>query len=290
MPGGVLMPSLFFASEGTSVPIAAEPLFSIGGLIITNSMLFGGLVALLVIAIFVFTARRMTVKPSSRFAFFMESVIEFVMYALRGAFNDDMQKVRKFAGLFIAFFVFILLNNLFGLFPGMGGALYVQDEGGVKEAIFRSFTSDANGTFALATITMVTVQFYAIRARGGLGYIKHFFSVMKPWYNPANLFFGPIEILTEFTRLLTLALRLFGVIYAGEVLVHIIAGMSGNFAWIGTVPILMLEIFFSILQAYLFIMLSSVYIQIGTATHDEAHESDHDPSHNSPKMATGEAK
>lgn len=278
----------FFASGSEpTVPVAAEPLFSISGLTITNTMFTGVLVSLLVIWLFVVTARRVQVRPVSKFAFFMENIIEFVVSSLKGNFGDDMQKVRKFAGLFIAFFTFILLNNLFGLLPGFGGAIYVEDQG-VKEAIFRSFTSDLNGTLALATVTMATVQFYSIRARGGFGYIKHFFSVMKPWWNPANLFFGPIEIITEITRLFTLALRLFGVIYAGEVLLHVIAALTGNFSWIGTVPILLMEIFFASLQAYLFIMLSSVYLQMGTTTHED-HDSDHDPSPSHAKMAKGEA-
>jgi F-type H+-transporting ATPase subunit a len=257
-----------------SVPVAAEPLFRVAGTDITNAMLTGAGIALLTILLFVVVARRSQVRPRSRFVFFMETVTEFIVSTIAANFGDDHKKARKFAGLFIAFFIFILINNLSGLLPGFGGAIYAV-HGGVKQALLRSFTTDLNGTLALATVTMATVQFYAIRARGGWGYLAHFFHVAEPWWNPMNIFLGPIEIISETTRLFTLALRLFGVIYAGEVLLHVIAQLTGDFAWAGTVPIVLMEIFFASLQAYLFIMLSSVYLQMGTTTHDESHEPSH---------------
>ncbi len=276
---------LLFASE-EGVPVAAEPLFSIGGFTVTNAMLMGALVGLLVVAVFIIAAYKGTLKPKSKFAYFIESVTEFITVTLAANFNGDNKKARKFVPLFLAFFVFILLNNLFGLLPGMGGTLYAQTDSGVKAALLRPFTTDLNGTLALAAIAIGTVQYYAIRERGLFGHAKHYFSVTTPWWNPMNIFLGPIEIISEITRLITLALRLFGVIYAGEVLLHVITQLTGNFAWIGAVPIVLMEIFFASLQAYLFIMLSSVYLQMGT-THDEQ-TSSHSPTVNT-KQAVGEA-
>jgi F-type H+-transporting ATPase subunit a len=110
---------------------------------------------------------------------------------------------------------------------------------------------------------------------------------MTPWWNPMNFFLGPLEILSELIRLLTLSLRLFGVIYAGEVLLHVVEALSGNFAWAGVVPVILMEIFFSTIQAYLFIMLTSVYLQMATA-HDESHDKQsHSPSVN--QLNNGEA-
>lgn len=277
-----MLAPILFAEEG--VPVAAEPLFKIAGLTITNAMLTGVVVGLIVLAIFFTAAARTKVRPTSKFAYFVESIIEFVTSTITANFNGDDKKARKFAGLFITFFVFIFINNMSGLLPGMGGALYAVNHEGVKQAFLRPFTTDLNGTLALATVTMATVQFYAIRTRGGFGYIKHFFSVTTPWWNPMNFFLGPLEIISEATRLVTLALRLFGVIYAGEVLLHVIAGLTGNFAWAGTVPIVAMEIFFASIQTYLFIMLSSVYLQMGT-THDESH----DPAHATPELKEAKA-
>lgn len=266
-----------FASE-SGVPLAAETVFTVGGFSITNSMLMGLLVAILLIVIFLVTAKYTTAKPTSKFAFFIESSLEFVTSNLRSTFGGDEQKARKFLPLFAALFFFILLNNLFGLLPAMGGTVYVVNDEGIKAALLRPFTTDLNGTLALAIISIATVQYFAIKERGGWGHLKHYFSIMQPWWHPMNFFIGPIEILGELIRLLTLALRLFGVIYAGEVLLHVITGLAGNFAPIAIVPVVLMEIFFSVIQAYLFLMLSSTYLAIGTA-HDKAHGENHQESH-----------
>ncbi len=268
-----------FAAEGTGVPLAAEPIFTIGNFAITNSMLFGALIVFFVSSIFLIAAAKSRVRPVSQFAYFMENVTEFILDTLTNNFSGDEKKARKFLPLFLGLFVFILVNNLFGLLPGMGGSVYVESNG-IQGALLRPFTTDLNGTFALALISIGTVQFFAIKERGFFGHIKHYFSIMTPWWNPMNFFLGPLEILSEIIRLLTLSLRLFGVIYAGEVLLHVVADLSGNFAWAGVVPVILMEIFFSTIQAYLFIMLTSVYLQMAT-TNDEGHnEQSHSPSVN----------
>lgn len=258
-------------------PLAAETIFTVGSFGVTNTMLMGVAVAVILITIFAIAAAKTKVFPKSKYAFFIESVVDFLISTLANNFSGDHSKARRFLPLFLAFFLFILLNNLLGLMPGLGGTVYVESDG-VKAALLRPFTTDINGTLSLAVVAMVTVHYLSIKERGARGYFKHYFTVLQPWWNPMNLFVGLIEVLGEFIRLLTLALRLFGVIYAGEVLRHVITGLSGDFAWAATVPIIFMEIFFASIQAYLFIMLSSVYLQMGTA-HDEPHStesSDHD--------------
>lgn len=263
------MVGLQFASE-QSVPLSAENVINIGNTSVTNSMLTGIIIGSILCILFVSAARKANIKVRSRFSFFVESIIVFVLNTIKNNFSGDEAKARKFVPLFITFFVFILLNNLFGLLPGLGGGIYLEDSG-IKSALLRPFTTDLNGTLALALIAMGTVQVFAIREHGFKGYLQHFFGVMSPWWNPMNFFLGLIEIAGEFIRLLTLSLRLFGVIYAGEVLLHVIMQLSGNFAWIGIVPVLFMEIFFSAIQAYIFIMLSSVYLAMATTKHEEGH-------------------
>lgn len=276
-----------FASE-EGVPLSAEGIFTIGGFTVTNSMLLGLVIGIIICAIFVIGARQAKVRGASRYSFFVENIVSFILSNLKSNFGGDEAKARKFLPLFLTFFIFILLNNLFGLLPGMGGSVYVE-QNGVKEALLRPFTTDLNGTIALALIAMGTVQVYAIKTRGFFPHFRHYFSVMKPWWNPMNFFLGPLEILGEVIRLITLALRLFGVIYAGEVLLHVITQLSGNFAWAGTVPVLLMEIFFSAIQAYLFIMLSSVYLAMATTPIDHG---EHEDSHKSsvPKRAVATSK
>lgn len=261
---------LFFASGGTGVPLAAEPVLNIGGLAITNSMLFGLITGAIVVAIFVAAARRTKLKPTNKFAFAIESLVESVIKLGEDNFGSRAEALKHMP-LLLTLFVVILLGNLSGLLPGVG-SINIGTENGVSP-LLRPFTTDLNATLAMAVLTIGLVQFYAIKELGVFRHIKHYFSVVEPWYNPMNAFIGAIEVLGEFIRIITLSMRLFGVIYAGEVLLHVIGDLAGNLGPIATLPVYFMEIFFSGIQAYLFMMLSMVYMAIAVkndhAEHDE---------------------
>jgi F-type H+-transporting ATPase subunit a len=251
----------YFAAEGSGVPLAAEPVFHVGPLAVTNAMLFGLIIGALVIWLYVSAAKRTELRPKSKFAFAVETIVEFFMNIAVENFGDR-KKALKHLPLLLTLFTFILFANLSGLFPGVGTV--VTSDG---TPLLRAFTTDLNGTLALAILTIGTVQFYAIKELGIVGHLKHYFT-NKPW-NPMNLFIGSIEVMTEFIRIMTLSMRLFGVIYAGEVLIHVMGHLAGNFGWAATLPLYLLEIFFSLIQAYLFVMLTTVYMSIATAHPDD---------------------
>lgn len=272
-----------FAANGPSVPLAAEPVFHVGPLAVTNSMLFGVITGLAVLVIFIMAARKSTLKPKSKFSFAIESLVEFLLNIAVENFSSRKQ-AYKHLPLLITLFTFILFANLSGLIPGVGTVVLATPEGQVP--LLRAFTTDLNGTLALAVLTIVTVQFYAIKELGIVGHLKHYFTD-KPW-NPMNLFIGLIEVMGEFIRILTLSMRLFGVIYAGEVLLHVIGELAGNFGWAATTPVYLMEVFFSVIQAYLFVMLTTVYLSIATAHNSESpeHEDYKDHSNATVKPAT----
>lgn len=263
-----------FASSGTSIPLAAEPIFNIFGLHVTNSMLFGLVMAFLVLMLFTLAVRHSSVWPNSKFTFAIEQLVDFVLKMGEENFGSR-KKALKHLPLLLTLFTFILFSNLSGLIPGVGTINIATPEGEVP--LLRAFTADLNATLGLALLTIGTVQFYALKELGLIKHLKHYFTD-KP-YNPFNLFIGGIEVMGEFIRIATLSLRLFGVIYAGEVLLHVIGELSGNFAWAATFPIYLLEIFFSVIQAYLFMVLSMVYLAIATHDDDEhtADEESHSP-------------
>lgn len=252
-----------FAS-GTGVPLAAEPVFHVGPLAVTNAMLFGIITGIAVLAFFMVAAKRSMVRPKSKFAFAVESIVEFLLNIAAENFGDR-KKALKHLPFLLTLFVFILFANISGLIPGVGTVIAQTPEGEVP--LLRAFTTDLNATLALAVLTIGTVQFYAIRELGIIGHLKHYFT-NKPW-NPMNLFIGLIEVMGEFIRILTLSMRLFGVIYAGEVLLHVIGELAGNFGWAATIPVYFMEVFFSVIQAYLFVMLTTVYLSIATAHNDD---------------------
>lgn len=260
--------------------LSAEKVIDIGPLTISNAYLYGLISAGAVIAILTAAAKRISKKPGGTFASLVELAVEYVINTAAGIMHDRKKAIR-FAPLILSVFLFILMSNWFGLLPGVGS---IQTNG---HPLFRGFTADLNGTLALAVFTIILVQVYAIRELGVLGHLKHYFS-NKPW-NPINLFVGILEILGEFTRMASLSLRLFGNVFAGEVLLVTIASISGYLSPVTTLPFVFMELFVGLIQAFVFTMLTIVYLSV--ATHRSGDE-DAEPStvhspHNEKALAKG---
>jgi F-type H+-transporting ATPase subunit a len=246
----------------TVSPLAPETLFNVGPLAITNSMFTGVLTALLVTAMFLTAAKMSRLWPKSRFAFWVENLVELVLGLIVESFGDKKQ-ARRFFPLLITLFVVILAGNLSGLLPGFDTLTYNH------VSFFRSFTTDLNSTLAMAVFSLTIVQIYAFQVLGVGGRFHYYFT--KKWWKPGNLFIGINELFSELLRLVTLSLRLFGVIYGGEALLSAFLQLTGNFAWAAMVPIMFLEIFFSLVQAYLFMILTSTYL-VMSVSHGDEHE------------------
>lgn len=257
------MINIFFALETT--PLAAEKLFSIGPLAVTNSMFFGVITAIFTISLLLTAAKMSKLHPNSKFAYTFESLIEGIWGVAEGAFGNR-KAALKHLPLLATLFIFILLCNLTGsgLLPGVG--TITVNTGEHTSPLLRPFTTDLNATLSMAILTIGLVQFYALKELGLKGHLKHYFA--SPLYNPMNLFIGINEVFGELLRIITLSMRLFGVIYAGEVLIHAVGDLAGNFGWAATVPTVLLEIFFSIIQAYVFMMLSATYLSVAIGGSD----------------------
>lgn len=255
---------LMFFSSVEVTPLSAETIFKLGPLAITNSMLFGVITALAVVLLLVIASRRSQLYPRVRLAYYLELIVDFIFNIAQESFGSR-EKAMKHLPLLVTLFTFIFISNLSGLLPGVGTVTTQGRDGPIP--LLRPFTTDLNATLAMAILTIGLVQFYAIRELGLGGHFKHYFSE-RPW-RPINLFIGFNEVFGELLRIVTLSMRLFGVIYAGEVLIGAIGQLAGNFAWLATLPAVMLEIFFSAVQAYIFMMLTTTYLSIATAGGEE---------------------
>src|SRR3989344_1007686 len=254
---GFALLSMVFATEA----LAAEGLFNLGPLTITNTMFYGVLMAVLVLTLFGLAARASQLWPKNKLAFWFESITDLIMGMIIETFGGDRKAAMKHFPLLITLFVFILTCNLSGLIPGVGTITYNCTQ------LFRAWTTDLNSTLAMATLALLTVHLYALKEIGGRGYFRHFFSGNLK--NPLNIFIGLNELFGEILRLVTLSLRLFGVICGGEALLFAIAALAGNFAWAATLPIMFLEIFVALVQAYLFMMLTASYL-VMAVSHNES--------------------
>lgn len=263
-----------YLSAFQTEPLSAEHLFNIGPLTITNTMLFGLITSLSVIILLLAAAKYSQLRPLSKLSYAIELLVDFIWGVAAGAFGDRNRALRHLP-LIGTLFIFILIANLSGsgLLPGVGTFTY--HSGGESSPLLRPLTTDLNATLSMAVLTIGLVQFYAIKELGVINHLKHYFTVVfadKPIYNPMNLLIGFIEIFGELLRIVTLSMRLFGVIYAGEVLITAVGHLAGNFGWLATVPTVLMEIFFSIIQAYVFMMLTATYLSVATSGGHEKHE------------------
>ena len=263
----MLMP--FFGLE--TEPLSAQHLFNLGPLGVTNAMLFSVITGVFTIGFLLMAARYSQLHPKSRMAYIIELLIDFIWATAISTFGNR-KTALKYLPLLATLFIFILIGNLSGsgLLPGVG--TITAHTGGVTEPLLRPFTTDLNATLAMAILTIGLVQYNAIKALGIKGHIKHYFA--SPIYNPMNLFIGLNEVFGELLRIVTLSMRLFGVIYAGEVLIAAVSSLAGNFGWLATVPTVLLEVFFSIIQAYVFMMLSATYLSVAIGDQHDEHEDD----------------
>ena len=266
-----------FASEGSGfhIVLKAEELLVIGPFVITNSTLLGFAVAGFIIWLMTKAAKLSTVRPKSMLAQVVEAGCDFIIGTAEGIFHSR-KKAVEYAPMLLTLFFFILLNNWAGLMPGVGTILGRSH--GEAAPLFRPFTSDINGTLALAIVTIVLVQIYAIREMGIKGHLKHYFS-NQPW-NPINLFVGFLEVIGEFTRIMSLSLRLFGNVFAGEVLLGVISKISSMASPVTTLPFIFMEFFVGFIQAFVFTMLTIVFLAVATHHEEsEEHGSDHGETH-----------
>lgn len=257
----------------TNVPLAAEKLFEIASFPITNSFLMTILTSLVLITVAYATTKKIKLVPTG-LQNFMEMVIE-TMYNQASPLLHDKTKV--FLPLLGTFFLFIISANYIGLFPGVGpiGFYQVHDDHQVLVPLFRGINADLNATLGLALISVVATQLAGIRYQGLLGYIKHYFHsplqggiVMLIGGTVIGLIVGVLEVVSEFTKVASLSLRLFGNIFAGE---NLLTTISGIMAFVVPIPFLLLEVLVGFIQATIFFMLTMVFISILITKPEEAH-------------------
>jgi F-type H+-transporting ATPase subunit a len=252
-----------FADSGPIVHVAPAPVFQLGSFTITNSILYGWACAIFLIILFTMVARRVTIRPKGGFTQIVEIGVDFITNLVVGAF-DDKKIGRKYVPFFVTLFFFILFNNWLGLLPMVGEGFQAAGA-----PLLRPFTGDLNGTFAMGVLTMGLVYGASIKEAGGpLKYLRHFF-VGSP-KNPLYFVIGLLEMFTDLTRVLSLSLRLFLNVTIGEIVIAVFSYLGHVIAPITALPFTLLEFLVAALQAYIFVILSVMYLAIAV-NHSSAH-------------------
>lgn len=271
------------------ISISAEPIAEIGGLTVTNSMLTSWLVSgLLIIFALWFHNQLKTIQFNDR-PTNLQSIVELLiegLYNFIQGVTGSLKKTRIFFPLIATFFIFIMFSNWSGLIPGVGTIGFRQSETeevalhkdtptekskapkapnekvSVKTKFvpyFRGPTADINTTLALAIFSVLGIQYFGFKFLG-LHYPNKFFN----FKNPIEFFVGILELFLEFAKIFSFAFRLFGNIFAGEVLLTVMAFLLPLFA---PMPFLLLELFVGFVQALVFSMLTLVFLNLATMHH-----------------------
>ncbi|HET7521130.1 MAG TPA: F0F1 ATP synthase subunit A [Candidatus Limnocylindria bacterium] len=257
------------------VAISAEELFTVGPLHFTNSMV-GALLAsaLLLAAAWVFV-RHPSLVPSR-----VQSLIEFPIEWMANIVSGSTSRWRGYVALVIGLFLMILVANWLSLLPGVGTiGLAHTDEHGVKELVpfVRAAAADLNFTLGLAIVAFIVFVAWGVRINGVGGYLLEL--VGEPRYMAPLMF--PIHLISELSRLVSLSMRLFGNVFAGEVLLATMLALTTAavfilpLAFFVPAVFLLLELLFGAVQALVFALLAMTYITMAIAEHDEGHGDDH---------------
>jgi F-type H+-transporting ATPase subunit a len=254
----------------------AEPLWHIGGFPITNSLLVSWAVVILVI-IFSLSLKLLVKKIPGKIQGAVEMVFEWFLETF-DSITGSRKKSLQFFPLIFAFFIFILFNNWFGLLPGVGTIGQVVEEHGEQILIpyLRGGTADLNTTLALALIAIIASHLFGIFKIGSWHYLNKFINIeafleipkkiMKDptviLVNPIKAFVGIVEVVGEIAKIASLSFRLFGNIFAGEVL---LASMAAMVAWLVPIPFMFLELIVGVIQALIFAMLTLAFLTINTS-------------------------
>jgi F-type H+-transporting ATPase subunit a len=279
------------------IAIAPEVLFTVGPVNVTNSMLMTFIVMGFLLIFGAALARGAKLVPG-RWQSLFEVAASFILDLVESTGGRNFG--RRIFPLVGAIFAFILIANYTGLLPGVGTiGIYRTESAGAEAAapnadenaavdeehadgaqaefvpIFRPPTADLNMTLAMALVTFTTVQVMGIRAHGFRGRIKHM-------ADPPFIF--PIELVSEFGRIISLSARLFGNVLAGEVLLGVMYALA-NVAKVAIIPLLVpvvfivLELLFGTIQALVFALLTAIYITMAAG---DSHGGEHVEAQHSP--------
>jgi F-type H+-transporting ATPase subunit a len=254
-----------FAAGDLHLEITQNTLFTIWGWPITNTWLYGVICAVFIIVGLRLIARRVTIHPKGGIIQVVEFIAEFIRNLVEGAF-DDKKKASKYVPYFLSLFVLFLFVNWLGLLPFTRDALTYHGN-----PLLKPFTADLNFTFAAAVFTMIFVYISSIREAGSFGkYMRHFF-VGSP-KNPLFLFVGLLEMMSDLFRMISLSLRLFLNVAVGEMIIAV-------FQWLGDLggpllgaPIWLFDLFDVTLQAFIFVILSIMYLAVAVNHSGETDE------------------
>ncbi len=251
--------------SGIHIALAAEELGTAAGIPITNTLVMSLIVFAMLAAVAVRYGRKISLIPG-RVQALLELLVEGA-YDYMTTTLESRDLARKYFPLIMTIFLFIAAANVVHFVPGIG-SLTFDNSHGETVPLLRSVNTDLNATLALTIIAVIAIEVAGVAALGFFAYAGKFIN----FSSPLNFIVGLIELVSEVSRLVSFSFRLFGNIFAGEVLI----GVVGFFVpYLLPVPLMAFETFVGILQGIVFAMLVLFFIKLAImmphGEHKEAH-------------------
>jgi F-type H+-transporting ATPase subunit a len=305
--GGIFVPvqpEIAVAAEKLIEEPIVENFLGLGPLYLVNTLPTLAVTLVLLVVIAFFTNR--SLKQSQNTDLVPRGIGNVVEAILEMLYNLTEGSAGKYARMIFPWFatimVYVLFANLLKLIPGfesigvlhhahgegheitaLGGAwslltaAKVEEGGYILAPFFRGISVDLNFTAALAIISVVMIQVIGFRAQG-IGYLSKFFNTRRmfkvPFFGAMDFLVGLLELISEISKILSFAFRLFGNMFAGIVLVAIVAGLLGKFSILPAM-IMMFELFVGVIQAFVFGMLTMVFMAQATQGHGGEEHAEH---------------
>ena len=234
--------------------LGPQVLFTVLGFPVTNTIVTTLVADIIIIAIVIAVRKAFSLYPKG-----IQNCIEMIYEYFYGTIEEVSSKVVVIFPWVLTFFLFIVVSNLLGQFPGFE-TIKVNIAGG-EVPLFKTATSDLNVTAALAVTSIFMCSFYSIKYTGIKNYIGRFINFKM---FPIFLIVGILEFVGEFTKVISLSCRLFGNLFAGE---NVMATISSMFAFGLPLPFMLLELLVALIQAIVFAMLTMAFMSIMIEKH-----------------------
>jgi F-type H+-transporting ATPase subunit a len=261
------------------ISLSPEILFNLGPLPITNSFLWGFFLVIAMILFFVVVAKRMKDVPGP-IQNFVELFLDGAYGFIRSVTGDD-KKTKKVFPFVFTIFVFTLIANLATFIPGQSAFTITRGE--ISVPLFRAIIADYGMVFTLTLLSIMTTQIVAIAVHGPFGYVGKFIN-LKGLYNffkkllkgkldlgllasgLFDVFMGVMDFVGELAKVVSLSFRLFGNIFAGEVLTAVMLFLA---PFIVPLPFMLLGLLSAIVQAFVFSVLTLIYITMASEIEED---------------------
>jgi F-type H+-transporting ATPase subunit a len=251
----------------TPPTLASETIAHIGSFEIRNTLLMAWMAMVVLIVIALLGRAKGYKMIPGRFQMMLEMIVEG-LFDFFDSILQDRKLTRLIFPMVATFFLFIIVANWMGILPGVGTITIEGMHNGhmMNIPLFRSMNADVNVTLAFSLISVIATQVLGISFIGILPHLGKYF--IAPWKHPIGFFVGILEFVGEFARLISFVFRLFGNIFAGEVLLVVISFLV---PYLLPVPFLGLEVFVGFIQALVFSMLTLAFIKMSVSHHGEEH-------------------